>query len=46
MDRLYREPEQWLRHAIANVAGMGPFSSDRSIATYAEQIWNVGARRA
>ena len=46
VDRLYREPEQWLRHAIANVAGMGPFSSDRSIATYAEQIWNVGARRA
>ena len=29
------------RRAIANVAGMGAFSSDRTIREYAEQIWHV-----
>jgi starch phosphorylase len=41
VDALFREPAQWARHAIANVAGMGPFSSDRAIRTYAREIWNV-----
>jgi len=41
VDALYREPAQWARHAIYNVAGMGPFSSDRAIRTYATQIWRV-----
>jgi starch phosphorylase len=41
VDALFREPAQWARHAIANVAGMGPFSSDRAIRTYATQIWHV-----
>ena len=41
VDALYREPAQWLRRAIANVAGMGAFSSDRTIREYASQIWNV-----
>jgi glucan phosphorylase len=26
---------------VLNVAGMGPFSSDRTIAQYAAQIWRV-----
>ncbi|MCA0241168.1 MAG: glycogen/starch/alpha-glucan phosphorylase [Proteobacteria bacterium] len=42
VDALYREPRAWARKAIANVAGMGAFSSDRTIAEYARQIWNVG----
>ena len=29
---------------IANVAGMGQFSSDRTIGQYAQTIWNVEAR--
>ena len=41
VDALYREPAQWARRAIANVAGMGAFSSDRTIGEYARQIWNV-----
>jgi glycogen phosphorylase len=44
VDALYRQRDAWLRHAIANVAGMGPFSSDRSIRTYASEIWNVPTR--
>ena len=41
VDALYREPAQWAQRAIANVAGMGAFSSDRTIGEYARQIWNV-----
>ncbi len=41
VDALYREPAQWVRRAIANVASMGAFSSDRTIGEYASQIWNV-----
>ena len=41
VDALYREPAQWARHAIANVAGMGPFSSDRAIREYAHEIWHA-----
>ena len=41
VDALYRTPEAWARKAIANVAGMGPFSADRTIREYAKQIWHV-----
>jgi len=38
---LYGEPNAWARRAILNVAGSGKFSSDRTIAEYAADIWNV-----
>ena len=38
---LYREPKAWASKAILNVAGSGKFSSDRTIAQYASEIWNV-----
>ena len=41
VDALFRDPGDWHRRAALNVAGMGPFSSDRTIREYAEQIWNV-----
>ena len=40
---LYANPDEWARKAILNVAGSGKFSSDRTIAEYANEIWNVQA---
>ena len=37
----YADPDQWARKAILNVAGSGKFSSDRTIAEYAAEIWHV-----
>ena len=39
VDALYRQPDAWARTAVLNVAGMGGFSSDRTIAEYAHHIW-------
>ena len=44
VDELYRDADAWAVKAIANVAGMGPFSSDRTIHAYATQIWKVAGR--
>ena len=41
---LYADPDGWSRKAILNVAGSGKFSSDRTIAEYAADIWRVVAR--
>ena len=38
---LYAGPQAWARKAILNVAASGKFSSDRTIAEYASEIWNV-----
>ena len=38
---LNADPDEWTRRAILNVAASGKFSSDRTIAEYATQIWEV-----
>src|SRR6266446_3321485 len=40
---LFRDKHAWARKAILNVAGSGKFSSDRTIAEYAKEIWKVEA---
>ncbi len=39
--RAYRDPEQWTRMSIRNVARAGRFSSDRAVREYCEKIWKV-----
>ncbi len=41
VDALWGEQDEWDRRAILNVAGMGRFSSDRTVLEYAERVWNV-----
>jgi starch phosphorylase len=38
---LYADPDGWARKAILNVASSGKFSSDRTIAEYAKDIWDL-----
>jgi starch phosphorylase len=38
---LYAQPDAWARKAVLNVAHSGKFSSDRTIAEYAADIWRV-----
>jgi starch phosphorylase len=38
---LYGDQDAWARKAILNVASSGKFSSDRTIAQYARDIWHV-----
>jgi glycogen phosphorylase len=44
VDALYRDPEAWAAKAVLNVAGMGLFSSDRTIAEYAREVWKLPVR--
>ena len=39
--KLHHEPDAWARKAILNIAASGKFSSDRTIAQYAAEIWNA-----
>ena len=41
VDAVFRQPALWCERAISNVAGMGVFSSDRTIREYASKIWNI-----
>ena len=44
VDALYSNPQAWAKKAIANVAGMGFFSSDRTIRQYARAVWGLAAK--
>ncbi|MFP9227957.1 glycogen phosphorylase [Pectobacterium cacticida] len=41
VDELYQNQDEWARCTIQNIANMGYFSSDRTIAEYARDIWNI-----
>jgi starch phosphorylase len=41
VDALYLNPSEWTKKSILNTAAMGRFSSDRTIAEYARDIWGV-----
>jgi starch phosphorylase len=48
VETVYRDPSEWTRRAIINVAMMGRFSCDRMVREYAEDIWKakpLGSRR-
>ena len=37
----FQDPISWTKRCILNIAASGKFSSDRTIAEYAREIWNV-----
>lgn len=41
VEAAYRDQTSWTQKSILNVARMGFFSSDRTIAGYAKDIWDV-----
>jgi starch phosphorylase len=41
VDQIFRQPATWTSRAILNVARMGRFSSDRTMAEYARDIWDI-----
>ncbi len=54
VDALFREPAAWAQRVARNIAGMGGFSTDRTVAEYVARVWSVaraqevaaGSRRA
>ncbi|MGK3116712.1 glycogen phosphorylase [Candidatus Pantoea formicae] len=45
VDKLYRQPDEWQRRAVLNIANMGYFSADRTIQEYADEIWHISPVR-
>ncbi|HEV2721462.1 MAG TPA: glycogen/starch/alpha-glucan phosphorylase [Thermoanaerobaculia bacterium] len=41
VDEVYRDRGAWRRKSLLNIARMGKFSSDRTIAEYAREIWGI-----
>jgi starch phosphorylase len=41
VSQVYEDRAEWRRRAILNVAGMGKFSTDRTIRDYARDIWGI-----
>ncbi len=44
VEDLYSDPYKWAQFALHNMAGMGKFSSDEAVHTYAKTIWNIEPR--
>jgi starch phosphorylase len=44
IDEAWRNRKRWLRSSLLNTANVGWFSSDRTIAEYAREIWNAPFR--
>jgi starch phosphorylase len=45
VDALFDQPAAWAERALRNIAGMGSFSTDRTIADYVQQVWAMPASR-
>ena len=43
VDVLYANPTAWAECALRNIAGMGGFSVDRTVAQYVERVWQPDA---
>ncbi len=41
VDALYKKPDEWFKITLYNTARVGKFSSDRTIADYATDIWGA-----
>lgn len=41
VDALFVNPDEWTRKSVINALSMGPFSSDRSVREYADNIWGI-----
>lgn len=41
VEEYYQDPILWAKTVIHNIAGMGKFSTDVSIANYCKDIWNI-----
>jgi starch phosphorylase len=41
MDGIYADRQRWARMSLANIANSAFFSSDRTIAEYAKDIWHI-----
>lgn len=41
MELAYRKPQLWNQMSVANISGMGPFSSDEVVKNYARKVWHL-----
>jgi glycogen phosphorylase len=41
VDARFRDPDAWWRSVVHNLAGSGPFSSDRAVRDYADGVWGL-----
>lgn len=40
-EELHSQPNLWAEYALHNIAGMGPFSIDRTVQDYCREVWGV-----